>query len=147
MEKIMRESKRPRLVVFKLILWSIASFFVLGVIGAGGLFYYYGHDLPSRLDLTSAYQPSVVSTVYDVQGRPIGEFYHQRRVVVPLDQVPTQVIQAFLAAEDARFFKHKGGDGLAILRAVFSNLKRGEIREGGSTLTQQPQCGSLLPPV
>ncbi len=63
----MRESKRPRLVVFKLILWSIAIFFVLGAIGAGGLFYYYGHDLPSRLDLTSAYQPPVVSTVYDVQ--------------------------------------------------------------------------------
>ena len=142
----MRESKRPRLVVFKLILWSIASFFVLGAIGAGGLLYYYGRDLPGRLDLTSAYQPSVVSTVYDVQGRPIGEFYHQRRVVVPLDQVPAQVIQAFLAAEDARFFKHKGVDGFAILRAVFSNLKRGEIREGGSTLTQQLVRGFFLTP-
>ena len=88
----------------------------------------------------------MVSTVYDVQGHPIGEFYHQRRVVVPLDQVPAQVIQAFLAAEDARFFKHKGVDGFAILRAVFSNLKRGEIREGGSTLTQQLVRGFFLTP-
>src|SRR3990172_6751603 len=104
----MRESKRSRWVLFKLVLWGIAIFFVLGAIGAGGLVYYYGQDLPGRLDLATAYQPPVVSTVYDVQGRPIGEFYHQRRVVVPLDRVPPYVIQAFLAAEDARFFQHRG---------------------------------------
>jgi len=110
-----------------------------------GLVYYYGHDLPRRLDLTN-YQPPVVSTVYDVRGRPIGEFYHQRRIVVPLDRVPSHVIQAFLAAEDARFFTHKGVDGFAILRAFFANLRKGGVREGGSTLTQQLVRGFFLTP-
>ncbi|TAJ91711.1 PBP1A family penicillin-binding protein [bacterium] len=142
----MVQLKRPRLVFYKLVLWGIGVLSLLGFIGMVGVVYYYGHDLPSRLDLTSNYQPSVVSTVYDVEGRPIGEFYHQRRVVVPLDRIPSQVIQAFLAAEDARFFKHKGVDGFAILRAFFANLKRGEVREGGSTLTQQLVRGFFLTP-
>ncbi len=135
-----------RWVFYRLILCGIAVLLLLGVIGVGGVIYYYGHDLPARLDLTSTYQPSVVSTVYDVQGRPIGEFYHQRRVVVPLDRIPLHVIQAFLAAEDARFFKHKGVDGFAILRAFLANLKKGEVREGGSTLTQQLVRGFFLTP-
>lgn len=120
-----------------MILWTIGILSLLSFIGASGLVYYYGHDLPRRLDLTSTYRPSVVSTVYDVRGQPVGEFYLQRRVLVPLDRIPSHVIQAFLAAEDARFFKHKGVDGFAIFRAVLSNLRKGEIREGGSTITQQ----------
>lgn len=142
----MGQLRKPRRVFYKLILWCAAVLLLLGVIGVGGVIYYYGHDLPTRLDLTATYQPPVVSTVYDVEGRPIGEFYHQRRVVVPLDRIPSHLIQAFLAAEDARFFKHKGVDGFAILRAFLSNLKRGEVREGGSTLTQQMVRGFFLTP-
>ncbi|MBI2985601.1 MAG: PBP1A family penicillin-binding protein [Deltaproteobacteria bacterium] len=142
----MGSSRRSGLVFYKLVLRSLAVLSLLGLTGVAGIVYYYSHDLPSRLDLTSNYQPAVVSTVYDVEGHPIGEFYHQRRVVVPLERIPSHAIQAFLAAEDARFFKHKGVDGFAILRAVFSNLKRGEIREGGSTLTQQLVRGFFLTP-
>lgn len=140
----MAPSRNRRL--WKLVFYSIAVFSLLGLIGTGGVIYYYGRDLPTRLDLTSAYQPPVVSTVYDADGRPIGEFYHQRRVVVPLDRIPSHVIQAFLAAEDARFFKHRGVDGFAILRAFLSNLKRGGVREGGSTLTQQLVRAFFLTP-
>ena len=140
------EQLKKRRLRLGLILWSFAALSLLGFIGVAGMVYYYGHDLPSRLDLTSNYQPAVVSTVYDVQGRPIGEFYHQRRVVVPLDRIPPHAIQAFLAAEDARFFKHGGVDGFAILRAFFANLKRGGVREGGSTLTQQLVRGFFLTP-
>lgn len=137
--------KSPGFVFYRFILWSLAVVFFLGLASAVGLVYYYGHDLPSRLDLTN-YQPPVVSTVYDRRGRPIGEFYHQRRIVVPLDRIPSHVIQAFLAAEDARFFKHKGVDGFAVLRAFFANLRKGEVREGGSTLTQQLVRGFFLTP-
>jgi penicillin-binding protein 1A len=88
----------------------------------------------------------VVSTVYDVRGRPIGEFYHQRRIDVPLDRMPPHVIQALLAAEDSRFFAHGGVDVFAVMRAVFSNLRRRAVREGASTITQQLVRGFFLTP-
>lgn len=143
---MMEPLRRSRVTFYKFVLCSTCVLFLLGSLGMVGAVYYYGNDLPIRLDLASNYQPPVVSTVYDVQGRPIGEFYHQRRVVVALDRIPSHVIQAFLAAEDARFFKHKGVDGFAILRALLANLRKGEMREGGSTLTQQLVRGFFLTP-
>jgi len=129
-----------------MVLGIIGALFLTGFLGIAALIYYFGQDLPDRLDLMSNYRPSVVSTVYDAHGLPIGEFYHQRRMVVPLERIPPHVIQAFLAAEDARFFKHKGVDLFAVFRASISNLRRGEIREGGSTLTQQLVRAFFLTP-
>jgi len=140
------EQLKNRSLVFKFILWGLLVSSLLGIAGVAGVLYYYGRDLPGRLDLASDYQPAVVSTVYDVQGRPIGEFYHQRRVVAPLERIPAHVILAFVAAEDARFFKHPGVDGFAVLRAFLANLKKGEVREGGSTLTQQLVRAFFLTP-
>ena len=137
---------RDKVFPYKMILWIIGTPLLAGILAAGALIYYFGHDLPSRLDLMSNYRPAVVSVVYDGEGVPIGEFYHQRRVVVPLDRIPEHVIQAFLAAEDTRFFKHKGVDFFAVFRALISNLRRGEIRQGGSTLTQQLVRAFFLTP-
>jgi penicillin-binding protein 1A len=137
---------RSNLSRYKMILWIIGTPLLAGVLTVGALIYYFGHDLPYRLDLMSNYRPFVVSVVYDREGAPIGEFYLQRRVVVPLDRIPQQVIQAFVAAEDARFFKHKGVDLFAVFRAVVSNLRKGEIRQGGSTLTQQLVRAFFLTP-
>jgi penicillin-binding protein 1A len=132
--------------LFRLIVWTAGIIFLGGFVIVAGVLYYFGHDLPSRLDLKSGYRPSVVSTVFDVRGRPIGEFYHQRRVVVPLDRIPQHAIRAFLAAEDSRFFAHGGVDLFAIVRAVFSNLRKGAVREGASTITQQLVRGFFLTP-
>jgi penicillin-binding protein 1A len=132
--------------LLKAVLYTFGVFSILVFVGIGGLVYYYGRDLPNRLDLASTYKPSVVSTVYDIRGQPIGEFYLQRRVVVPLERIPRYVIQAIVAAEDARFFKHKGLDGFAIFRAFISNLRKGGVRQGGSTLTQQLVRGFFLTP-
>ncbi|TMA11383.1 MAG: penicillin-binding protein, partial [Deltaproteobacteria bacterium] len=137
---------RDKVFPYKMILWIIGTPLLAAILAAGALIYYFGHDLPSRLDLMSNYRPAVVSVVYDGEGVPIGEFYHQRRVVVPLDRIPEHVIQAFLAAEDTRFFKHKGVDFFAVFRALISNLRRGEIRQGGSTLTQQLVRAFFLTP-
>ncbi|HEV8342499.1 MAG TPA: penicillin-binding protein 1A [Candidatus Binatia bacterium] len=126
------------------IIVGIVSLSLFACLTAIGVLIYYGHGLPNRLDLMSTYRPSIVSTVYDAHGTPIGEFYHQRRIVVPLEQIPVHIIQAFLAAEDARFFKHRGVDILAVFRAFISNLRKGEIREGASTLTQQLVRGFFL---
>src|SRR5258706_5673563 len=128
----------------RIVLWSAAWTFLAAALIVGGIVYYYGRDLPSRLDLKTNYHPAVVSTVYDVHGQPIGEFYFQRRVIVPLDPIPPHVVQALLAAEDSRFYAHGGIDVFAIVRASFANLRKGGVREGASTLTQQLVRGFFL---
>lgn len=137
---------KEKSLLFRLIVWTLGLVFLGGSVIVAGVLYYFGHDLPSRLDLKSSYRPAVVSTVYDVRGQPIGEFYHQRRIVVPLERIPQPAIEAFLAAEDSRFFAHGGVDVFAIARAVLSNLRKGAVREGASTITQQLVRGFFLTP-
>ncbi len=59
------------------------------------------------------------------------------QIWVPLAEIPRPVVDAVLAAEDRRFFQHRGVDLLAVLRAARTNLRYGEVRQGGSTITQQ----------
>jgi penicillin-binding protein 1B len=62
---------------------------------------------------------------------------HEDRILVRLEDVPLQLVDAVVAAEDKRFFEHHGVDWQAILRAGLANVRAGRIRQGGSTLTQQ----------
>jgi len=101
-------------------------------------------DLPDFESLAE-YRPALTSVVVDRHGVPIGEFSEFRRRLVPLEQVPKHVIQAFLAAEDDAFYQHSGVDYLSILRAAWSNL-RGDHLQGASTITQQTVKQLLLTP-
>ena len=83
------------------------------------------------------YNPSLTTRVYANDGRMIGEFFIERRVVVPLSAMPEHLIQAFLSAEDAKFFSHEGLDYSSIFRAFYKNLKARRITQGASTITQQ----------
>jgi penicillin-binding protein 1A len=93
-------------------------------------------DLPSLEALTD-YRPKVPLRVYSEDGFLIGEFGEERRAVVKIDEVPTQMKQAILAAEDERFYQHGGVDTLGILRAALANLSAGGAKEGASTITMQ----------
>ncbi len=75
--------------------------------------------------------------VFSQEGRLIAEFGEKRRIPVTIDQVPPTLIQAFLAAEDDRFYAHPGVDYQGLLRAGFELLRTGEKRQGGSTITMQ----------
>ena len=75
--------------------------------------------------------------VFSSDGVKIGEFTKQRRYPIVFDKVPKHIILAFLAAEDSRFYEHKGVDPGGILRAFLSNLMRRRFAQGGSTITQQ----------
>lgn len=110
-----------------------------------GLFYYLSKGLPQITSLAD-YHPSVITTVYSDDNRKIAEFYVERRIVVPLEKIPEQLKQAFIAAEDARFYKHQGIDIFSIIRAFFKNLEAGAIVQGGSTITQQVTKSFLLTP-
>jgi penicillin-binding protein 1B len=70
----------------------------------------------------------------------------ERRQLVSLDQLPDQLIFAVLAAEDSRFYQHHGFDPKGMLRALYTNLRRGGIRQGGSTITQQLAKSYFLTP-
>ena len=85
----------------------------------------------------SDYQPPQLTQVYDRQGRKMGEFFKERRLVVSYEDIPQFVIWAFISSEDGSFFSHKGLNYRAIIRAFITNLKAGKKVQGGSTITQQ----------
>jgi penicillin-binding protein 1A len=93
-------------------------------------------DLPP-IESINDYKPLLVTQVYDRHNKKIGEFFKERRILIPIQDIPKPVIQAFLAAEDDQFYEHKGINWLAIARASLANLKAGQRVQGASTITQQ----------
>ena len=77
------------------------------------------------------------SLILDRHGREIGRMFVQNRSLVGIDAVPEHMINALLAQEDQRFFKHKGVDWVGVARAVYLNLKAGSVTQGASTITMQ----------
>ena len=102
-------------------------------------------ELPPVEQLAN-YQPSVATQVLAADGTMIGEFYFERRYLVPLEKIPEQVRQAFIAAEDSAFYRHRGVDFQGILRAFLYNVIAGQVVQGGSTITQQVVKSLLLTP-
>ncbi|MDR3299189.1 MAG: penicillin-binding protein 1A [Candidatus Accumulibacter sp.] len=92
-------------------------------------------NLPS-LEILTDYRPKIPLRVYTAEGYLIGEFGEERRAFVRFENVPEIMKQAILAAEDERFYQHRGVDALSIVRAAASNLLGGR-RQGASTITQQ----------
>ncbi len=92
------------------------------------------------------YRPPITSRVLDRQGRSIGEFFIERRRVVPLEEIPRLTRLAFVAAEDSDFFEHAGIDYVSILRAAWVDLTSAEIKQGASTITMQLVKQLLLSP-
>ena len=132
-----RTTKRKR---FSFIRFFILLFLATGAFGAALGYWGYKQfekDLPDRWSALTDYKPSRASRVFSSEGELIGEFYLQKRIVLPYEQIPKHVMQAFVAAEDNRFFEHHGIDPLGILRAAFANFKAGRVVQGGSTITQQ----------
>jgi len=123
--------------------WLVLACFVLG--GAAGLavFFHLSRDLP-KISGLSDYHPSIITTVYSDDNRKIAEFSKERRVVIPLSDMPDMLTKAFVAAEDDRFYIHKGVDLVSIARAFFKNIEAGTIVQGGSTITQQVTKSLLL---
>ena len=93
-------------------------------------------SLPSLETLTD-YRPKVPLRVYTADGYLIGEFGEERRNPVKIETVPKTLVQAILAAEDERFYRHGGVDYLGVLRAAYSNFSSGAARQGASTITMQ----------
>ena len=89
-------------------------------------------DLPSSIDLAEL-KPPGMTAVLDFNG----ERFLQRRTWVTREQIPDHVQQAFIAAEDKRFYEHRGIDDRGLVRAFIANLASPGRLQGGSTITQQ----------
>lgn len=134
--------------ITNILLWFVSLIVLIilsSAITIGGIYFYLSRDLPKISSLTD-YRPPIITTVYSDDNRKIAEFYNERRIVIPLSEMPKMLIDAFIAAEDARFFKHKGIDLLSIIRAYIKNIEAGTIVQGGSTITQQVTKSFLLTP-
>ena len=109
---------------------------LIGFIGILAIYYTFTDELPDVRVLKS-FEPSTVTLMYSDQDQLIAELYLEKRIVVPLNKIPTQLKQAALAVEDANFYRHMGIDLKAVFRAFLTNMKAGRVVEGGSTITQQ----------
>jgi penicillin-binding protein 1A len=135
---------RSRGIRILLTLFVIAV--VGGTVGLGVIYFTLLRDLPEMKDVAE-YHPPLTSRVLDRKGQLIGEFYDERRRLVAYEDVPRHTVLAFVAGEDANFFQHEGIDYVGILRAAWVNLAAGgEVKQGGSTITQQTVKGLLLTP-
>src|SRR5258708_2589614 len=125
--------KRPLWVL----LGIAAGAFSAVALGAGTAAYIsFARGLPS-IDWARHYRPPIVSTVWSGDEQLIGEFYNERRVVVPYDRIPKRLKQAVIASEDAGFFEHSGVSYQGLLRALYQTYIRHKRIVGGSTLSQQ----------
>lgn len=123
----------------KIVAWTVAAGVILAV-GAGfiGLRVYSSYvERADQFDLTKIDGLPERSAVYNGNGELYGYFGGENRLTVPLDKVSLYFVNALLAREDSRFWEHHGVDSQGVLRAFLTNLRAGETRQGGSTITQQ----------
>ncbi|HXF49006.1 MAG TPA: PBP1A family penicillin-binding protein [Verrucomicrobiae bacterium] len=117
------------LVVFALVIFG---FILIG----GQTVRDYQKSLPSLSQLTNI-EPRIVTRVFASDGSVLKDFYSERRILVPLKEIPPYMVDALLSTEDKRFYSHWGVDLIRVPKAFLVNLQRGEWAQGFSTLTQQ----------
>jgi len=119
---------------------TAAAFIALTV---GGVLWIYSRDLPSHEQLAQ-YSPKTISRIYSGEGQLIDEFAEERRVFVPIAEIPPLVKEAFISAEDKNFYTHHGYDVRGMIGAVVQGLRAGGQMRGASTITQQVMKNFLL---
>lgn len=129
-------------LIFKIILTLLGLSFIAGVTGAV-VFTYFNLDLP-KIDKLQDYKPNLASQIFSKDGVLLAELGLEKREIVEMQDVPARVIDAFLSAEDDKFFEHKGVDYFGLARAMFANFRAGKVVQGGSTITQQVAKSLLL---
>src|SRR5438270_854226 len=130
--------------VRKIVLSSIAGVFLIALLLTATYVYWVTRDLPSYTALAH-YEPPVTTRVYAGSGTLIGEYARERRIFVPINEIPDRVKQAFLSAEDKNFYSHPGVDIEGIIRAAVNDVRNTDRRpQGASTITQQVARNFLL---
>jgi penicillin-binding protein 1A len=141
--------RQRRRTMIKFIRFLFVCGVILAVAGCGlvGItIWYFGRDLPDYQQLAH-YQPPITTRVHAGDGRLLAEYATERRIFVPIQAIPKQVVNAFLSAEDKNFYSHHGIDPVSIVRAALTDLGRFRANRrpvGASTITQQVAKNMLL---
>ncbi len=120
----------------------VATALFLGVVGLFSgilIIWYYSRDIPNIKDIRS-YASGQITRIYDGNGDVMAELSNQNRFDVPFELIPIKVRQAFISAEDQRFYEHSGLDYMGMARAIITNIlniTQGKRPQGASTITQQ----------
>ena len=123
-----------------------SSFILLSGILIIVILWTYSNELPDYKFLKN-YKPPVSSKVYSGDGELVSDFSQEKRIFVPFNSIPKNVVNAFLSAEDKNFFSHPGVDAKGVVRAVINNISNilsSKRLEGASTITQQVAKNFLL---
>ena len=130
----------------KIILLITLSFVLLLGILVFSVLWTYSNNIPDYKFLKN-YKPPVSSKVYSGNGELVADFSKEKRIFVPYNSIPKNVVNSFLSAEDKNFFSHPGVDAKGVLRAVVNNISNiisSKRLEGASTITQQVAKNFLL---
>jgi penicillin-binding protein 1A len=141
-----RRKRRSWLLSFLTFVFASGVVLFLAASAVAGFYVWKAsRDLPDYERLAK-YEPPVMTRIHASDGTLMAEYARERRIFVPINVVPKMVIQAFLAAEDRRFFEHGGIDFAGVARAIYKNIQNwGKRRpEGASTITQQVAKNFLL---
>jgi penicillin-binding protein 1A len=126
--KILKVLKR-RKQIRNIVVISLAVLFSAYIV-------YLAVGLPSLQQLENP-TPELATKVYSYDGELLGQFYIKQRAYTPIDSIPKNLINALIATEDRKFYRHWGIDLDRVLKAMVKNILSFRIREGASTITQQ----------
>ncbi len=132
--------------LFKNILITILSLFLLSFIAILIVLWTFSNSIPDYRFLKN-YKPPVSSKMYSGNGELVADFSKEKRIFVPYEAIPKNVINSFLSAEDKNFFSHPGVDAKGVMRAIINNIQNmmsSKRLEGASTITQQVAKNFLL---
>jgi penicillin-binding protein 1A len=131
--------------LINILFFTLSSLLLLGILILSVL-WGYSNNIPDYKFLKN-YKPPVSSKVYSGDGKLVADFSKEKRIFVPYNSIPKNVINSFLSAEDKNFFSHPGVDAKGVLRAVVNNISNiilSKRLEGASTITQQVAKNFLL---
>jgi penicillin-binding protein 1A len=132
--------------LFKNILIFLVSLFLLISLTILIVLWTFSNNIPDYRFLKN-YKPPVSSKMYSGNGELVADFSKEKRIFVPYEAIPKNVINSFLSAEDKNFFSHPGVDAKGVIRAIINNIKNvlsSKRLEGASTITQQVAKNFLL---
>src|SRR5512134_408516 len=130
----------------RLLRWALFLALALvnaAIVAALAGYLYFSRGLP-EIPTLEEYRPPIVTEMISADGQLAGEFFEERRKVVPYERIPRRVVQAFVASEDQHFFEHAGVDWLGTTRAALNTYVLRRRIQGGSTLTQQTAKAILI---
>jgi penicillin-binding protein 1A len=136
--------RRPlRIRLLRVALFAAILLVNAALVAAVAGYLYFSRGLP-EIPSVAEYRPPVITEMISADGQIVGEFFEERRKVVPYARIPKNLVQAFVASEDQDFFAHGGIDLTGTLRAALNTYVLRRRIQGGSTITQQTAKAILI---